>query len=96
MPSRGARSNLVLELSSNGSLECLLRVLPPTRRIVFGSQNGHQRPHKRTELWEFRSSLGVAIGRAALARPRTGTSEPFGRGPVSGGLGRIAFTVPMS
>ena len=47
-------------------------------------------------LWEFRSSLGVAIGRAALARPRTGTSEPFGRGPVSGGLGRIAVTVPMS
>ena len=49
-----------------------------------------------TMVWEFRSSLGVAIGRAALARPRTGTSEPFGRGPVTGGLGRIAFTVPMS
>ena len=47
-------------------------------------------------VWEFRSSLGVAIGRAALARPRTGTSEPFGRGPVPGGLGRIAVTVPMS
>ena len=41
-------------------------------------------------------SLGVAIGRTALAEPRTGTSEPLGRGLVSGGLGRIAFTVPMS
>ena len=30
-------------------------------------------------------SLGVAIGRTGLAGPRTGTSEPFGRGPVSGG-----------
>ena len=38
-------------------------------------------------VWEFRSSLGVAIGHAALARPRTGTSEPLGRGPVTGGLG---------
>ena len=47
-------------------------------------------------VWEFRSSLGVAIGRAALAKPRTGTNEPLGRGPVSGGLGRIAFTVAMS
>ena len=42
------------------------------------------------------ASLGVAIGRTALARPRTGTSEPFGRGPVPGGLGRMVITVPMS
>ena len=42
------------------------------------------------------ASLGVAIGPTALARPRTGTSEPLGRGPVTGGLGRIAVTVPMS
>ena len=40
--------------------------------------------------------LGVAIGHAALARPKTGTSEPLGRGPIPGGLGRIAVTVPMS
>ena len=45
---------------------------------------------------EFRSSLGVAIGHTALAGPRTGTSEPFGRGPVPGGPGRMAFTIPMS
>ena len=50
----------------------------------------------RRQLWESKSSLGVAIGRAALARPRTGTNEPFGRGPIPGGLGWIAFTVPMS
>ena len=37
------------------------------------------------------ASFGVAIGRAALARSRIGTSEPFGRGPVIGGLGRIAL-----
>ena len=42
------------------------------------------------------ASLGVAIGRTALARPRTGTNEPFGRGPVPGGLGRMVITVPMS
>ena len=42
------------------------------------------------------ASLGVAIGHTALTRPRTGTSEPLGRGPVSGGLGRIAGRVPMS
>ena len=47
-------------------------------------------------MWEFRSSLGVAIGRTALAKPRTSTSEPIRRGPVPGGLGRIAVTVPMS
>ena len=50
----------------------------------------------RKGVWESRSSLRVAIGRAALARPITGTSEPVGRGPVPGGLGWIAFTVPMS
>ena len=48
------------------------------------------------KLWEFKSSLGVAIGRATLAGPRTGSSEPFRRGPVLGGPRRIAFTVPMS
>ena len=37
------------------------------------------------------ASLGVVIGPTALARPRTGTNEPFGRGPVPGGLGRIAL-----
>ena len=42
------------------------------------------------------ASLGVAIGHTALVRPRTGTSEPLGRGPVSGGLGRIAGLVPVS
>ena len=47
-------------------------------------------------LWEFRSFLGVAIGRTGLAGPRTGTSEPFGRGPVSGGPGRMVITIPMS
>ena len=42
------------------------------------------------------ASLGVAIGHAALAGPRTGTSEPVGRGPVPGGPGRMVITVPMS
>ena len=37
------------------------------------------------------ASLGVAIGPTALAGPRTGTSEPVGRGPVPGGPGRIAL-----
>ena len=37
------------------------------------------------------ASLGVAIGHTALAGPRTGTSEPVGRGPVPGGPGRIAL-----
>ena len=35
------------------------------------------------------ASLGVAIGCTGLAGHRTGTSEPFGRGPVSGDPGRI-------
>ena len=42
------------------------------------------------------ASLGVAIGPTALAGPRTGTSEPVGRGPVPGGPGRMVITVPMS
>ena len=37
------------------------------------------------------ASLGVAIGLTVLAGPRTGTSEPVGRGPVPGGPGRIAL-----
>ena len=35
------------------------------------------------------ASLGVAIGCTGLAGHRTGTNEPFGRGPVPGDPGRI-------